>query len=464
MLAILSMGCRKEVQQIPVQSLKNVDPVLSYIKSLGFKSTMIEDKGDEYLVEGDISFPKDMKLPSTQGIPRQGFGGNAGERLMNLPPNHDLWIEQYFTGNLVSTTTATNIKILVDGSMASLSGEINAAISQWNNVPNSSLHFSIVTGGVYDIYITDQNLGAGLCGAARFPISGTPGNLIRINKNEIASNSFEQRQRTIAHEMGHCIGFRHTNWQANGESQYGTDDVGTSVNAIDVPGVGGTDPYSIMNGGQCGSGATQLSAKDKLAAASLYPGSGSSGTLATMVGIDIGTDDGVYFWDLSGQVTKGNSTSIYGPTSSYVLPAGRTYNQVVDMAISNSGYSYVWYTDGIMSVGSVNNLGNFIAPKPYFLPAGKVPTDIVGIAILKSNDHCFTFYKDGTFSEGNSTNLAAYSSSQPYSVPIGETYTNIADIGIAASSGWFYAWYKDNKVSVGPPANLNSYIALKPVN
>ena len=463
-VALLSYGCRKEVQESPVLATKTSEPVLAYIKSLGFQSSMIEDLGKEYLVEGDISFPKDMKLPTAQVLTQGNIGGKPGERFMSIPTNRAPWIEQYYTGSLVTPTVATNIRILVDASMTSMSSEINSAITQWNNVPNSALHFSIVSGGVYDIYLTNENLGSGYCGVARFPINGTPGNLIKINKNEIASFTFDQRQRTITHEIGHCIGFRHTNWQGNGESKQGTDDVGTPVDAIDVPGVGGTDVYSLMNGSQCNSGATQLSAKDKLAAAALYPGNGSSGTLSTMAGIDIGTDDAVYFWGLSGQVTKGNSTTIYGPMSLYVLPSNKTYSQVIDMGISNAGYSYVWYTDGIMSVGSVNNLGNFIAPKPYVLPSGKVPADIAGIAIQKSNDHCFAFYKNGTFSEGNSTNLGAYASPQPYSIPAGESYANIVDIGIAASSGWFYAWYADNKMSVGTKTNLNSYIALKPMN
>jgi hypothetical protein len=65
--------------------------------------------------------------------------------------------------------------------------------------------------------------------------------------------------RTICHEMGHNVSLRHTNWSSRGEST-----------ATAVPGVGGTDASSLMNGGQCGSGATVLSTKDKQAAAVLY--------------------------------------------------------------------------------------------------------------------------------------------------------------------------------------------------
>jgi len=445
-ISIYSLGCKKNGESVTQPETNKKDAVFNYIKSLGFPASSIKDIGNDYIVEEDILFSKDMQIPSSTG-PKT---------------------EQYYTGNLVSTTNRTNIRILVDASMSSMTSEINSAVNQWNNVPNANIHFNIVSGGGYDILITDENLGNGYCGVARFPINGNAGGLIKINKTYISGNSFDQRQRTITHEIGHCVGFRHTNWQASGEPQNGTDDIGTPASAIDVPNVGGTDPGSLMNGGQCGSGAAYLSNMDKQAIASLYPvvTTNPSGTLATMAGIDIGTDDGVYFWGLSGLVTKGNSTSINGPTQQYYLPSGKNYSDVIDMAISNAGRGYVWYKDGTMSVGQgIGNFGDYILPKNYVLPAGKVPADIAGIAILKSNDHCFAFYRDGTFSEGNSTDLGAYAGLQNYAISSSETYSNIMDVGIAASSGKFYVWFSDNKMSVGNGAyNLDDYVPLKPMN
>lgn len=237
-LAISSCSKTKDAPAVEEPKQEQSDKVLNYIKSLGFPASSIVDLGTEYMVEEDISFPKNMEVPVTDGAPK---------------------LEQYYTGTLVSPANARDIKVFVDASMTSMNAEIVSAIGQWNAVSGSLLRFRLVTAAPYDIRIINANLGNGVCGAGTFPSGGAAGNLIRINKAYIAGNSFAQRARTICHEFGHNISFRHTNWAAIGES-----------GAINVPGVGGTDAASIMNGGQCGSGATVLSTRDKQATAALY--------------------------------------------------------------------------------------------------------------------------------------------------------------------------------------------------
>jgi len=241
MVAVVFAACKKNQESSitePQETVKNADKVLQHIKNLGFPESSIVDNGNEYVVEEDILFPKDMEIPVTTAGPRT---------------------EQYYTGSIVNATKKLNIRIFVDASMTSMSSEINSAIAQWNAVPNSTLRFSTVTTAPYDILIKNENLGNGVCGQGQFPSGGSAGALVKINKNYIAGNSFAQRARTICHEFGHCISFRHTNWAAIGESS-----------ATNVPGVTGTDASSLMNGGQCGSGATVLSTKDKNATAALY--------------------------------------------------------------------------------------------------------------------------------------------------------------------------------------------------
>lgn len=245
MMTLVIVSCKKHQETItdePQATVKNADKVLQYIRDLGFPAESIVDNGSEFVVEEDILFPKDMVVPFVTEGPKT---------------------EQYYTGSIVNSTKKLNIRVFIDPSMTSMTSEINSAIGQWNGVPNSTLRFNIVTTTPYDILIKDEALSAPpgyvTCGQAQFPSGGSAGALVRINKSAIAGNSFAQRARTICHEFGHCISFRHTNWSAQGEST-----------ATNVPGVTGTDALSLMNGGQCNSGATVLSQKDKDATAALY--------------------------------------------------------------------------------------------------------------------------------------------------------------------------------------------------
>ncbi|MBO9675922.1 MAG: hypothetical protein J7577_20935 [Sphingobacteriaceae bacterium] len=236
LLSAVIISCKKKNDapaEPEIQTSQN-QKVLAYIKNLGFTEAQIVESGDNYVVDGDIVFSKKMEIPTDYG---------------------KAITEQYYNGYIV--TNSTNIRVKVDPSITSMASEINSAINQWNTVPNSKLKFVITTGTVYDILIkVDNTIGSSTCGQAYLSTSnGKAGNTIWINQALIQNNSFAQRTRTITHEFGHTISFKHTNQSTT----------------INVPGVGGTDALSLMNGGQCGSGATVLSAKDKQATAVLYP-------------------------------------------------------------------------------------------------------------------------------------------------------------------------------------------------
>jgi hypothetical protein len=239
LIAIAFAACKKSANapaEIPkVKTTEQSQKVYEYIIGLGFFAHTIVEHADEFIVEEDIIFPKNMQVPDGK-----------------------LTTEQYYTGSLVTAAKVANIRLKIDPSMSSMSAEITSAINQWNAVASCNINW-VVSTGTFDVTITDFNLGSGICGQGTFPSGGSAGNLIRINKAYIAGNSFAQRARTICHEMGHNVSFRHTNWAAIGESS-----------ATPIPGSGTTDAASLMNGGQCGSGATVLSARDQSAAATLY--------------------------------------------------------------------------------------------------------------------------------------------------------------------------------------------------
>ncbi len=251
-LFLVFNSCTKEKLSINnVQEIKTDSSILAYIKELGYNDSDIKDLGEEYLVDGDIVFSKNTIIKNTTKA-------------------KGLKVSQYGTGS----HTNENVVIQIDPSMNNYINEIYSAVTHWNNVLDCSLDFSVYSPGQTtppNIIITNANLGSGVCGQSYFPVNNKPGSLIRININEISGLPFEQRQRTITHELGHAIGLRHTNWQGH-EATTGNDPSnGAYYDAIHIPGTPtGIDASSLMNSGECGTGATYLSDYDKIAIRSLY--------------------------------------------------------------------------------------------------------------------------------------------------------------------------------------------------
>lgn len=316
-MSFLLFSCKKTDITPQQPGIGQDNSVLSYIKKLGYRDSEIKDIGDEYLVDGDILFAKN----STPDF--SIFGGPK--------------TEQYGTANYVGYNVQPNILVYIDPSMNAYVNEINGAIALWNNVINCRVKFAVTTvSGAAHIRVVNSNLGSGVCGAAYFPLNGLPGSLVRININQIAGNSFAQRQRTIAHELGHCIGFRHTNWQG-GETQSGVlGDNGAYFDALHILGTPtGGDASSIMNAGQCGIGATTLSNFDILAVQFLYPANPPvAGTVPVFRYYSRATwDDHFFTTDINELGNGSNNDYIFEGIGFFAFPS----------QVANSVPVYRWY-------------------------------------------------------------------------------------------------------------------------
>jgi Dual-action HEIGH metallo-peptidase len=153
--------------------------------------------------------------------------------------------EQYRTTNLVGTgvskicivpTTSFN-------SYANLSAGLDAAISNYNG---RGLRLTFQRGGTgCTANITAKTM-SGTGGSAGFPSGGLPYGTINIGTG-LQSYSVGVNKHVITHELGHCIGFRHSDYYNRAISCGGAaSNEGTAgVGAILIPGT----PSTAVSGG-----------------------------------------------------------------------------------------------------------------------------------------------------------------------------------------------------------------------
>jgi len=229
------------------------DAIKAKILALGLTADGAYKSGDGYIAEGDI-FLDDAILNS---VPDQQSIVVAG-------------VEHYRTTNLVTGLPRT-IRVRYAGSYTSISNAINAAIARYN-ARGLLLTFLRVTSSP-NITIYDVS-GVSYIASAGFPSGGNPYSQILFN---VAYSGWVANTLTsvLAHEMGHCIGMRHTDLACReyscGGAHYNEGSAG--VGAIWIPGTPtacNADPSSWMLA--CiGNGVNRpFNANDKVALNYLY--------------------------------------------------------------------------------------------------------------------------------------------------------------------------------------------------
>ncbi|QHS58788.1 M57 family metalloprotease [Chitinophaga agri] len=245
LLMSFAISCSKEhtTEETSSGAINTNDPVIKRILSEGYTLSDIEELPDRYIVQHDLIFYKKE--------PGQGTGAPT--------------TEQARSPYLVAPAYR-NINVYLDGSFSTinLSAILDNVIAAYNAVGSGIRLTRVYSSSSANITVTQNSLQLGVCGQAGFPFSnGQPFNVVYISEytlNYYGLTSTAQLTMLVAHELGHCIGLRHTNWQPSGESA-----------AIHIPSTPSTDGSSIMNGGTCGASWAGLSYYDKVALLSLYP-------------------------------------------------------------------------------------------------------------------------------------------------------------------------------------------------
>ncbi len=210
-LPVFLFACSKDNAKPDVKAEDNTEKLVSYLETQGFKKDKIVLKGDQFILDGDV-------LISKEEVEKRV----ANDANPNRIPSGEHWRGLY----LISNTYNTNVRLYIDPAVpAAWRTAIQGAVNNWNAVNGTRLGMSIITSasGVYTrVFMGFES--ANWIARAYLPTSnGRPGVSVEINSNY---NSLPASQKlfAITHELGHTIGFYHTN-QTQGVFISGTPSV-----------------------------------------------------------------------------------------------------------------------------------------------------------------------------------------------------------------------------------------------
>ncbi|GMU06660.1 zinc-dependent metalloprotease [Corallococcus caeni] len=153
--------------------------------------------------------------------------------------------EQYRTTNLVGTSV-TKICVVPTSqfnSYSRLSAGLDLAIENYNS---QGLRITFARGSASDCTATiSAKTTSGVGGSSGFPKGGKPYGTINIGVG-LQDYSVDVNEHVITHEIGHTIGFRHTDYYDRSIScGTGGDEGASNVGAIHIPGT----PTTASRGG-----------------------------------------------------------------------------------------------------------------------------------------------------------------------------------------------------------------------
>lgn len=218
-------SCKKEVKETVQEEIPQ--ETLTRIYDHGFGVSNVQKIEEGYLVEGDIVLTEEF----LNTMP----GGN----LLRIAEN-----EQYHTTNLVNgpRTITVSVSSQLPSSYIAATDE---ALARYN-AQNLTLTFQRVSSGA-NISLVKGN--GQFLASAGFPSSGNPYGQVKVNSRAIGNQPQGTVASIIAHELGHCIGFRHTDFMDRSFSCGGapSNEGASSVGAILIPGTpSGPDSGSWM--------------------------------------------------------------------------------------------------------------------------------------------------------------------------------------------------------------------------